>query len=103
MLRIIYDILSITKHIDKMEQISNVELNRKMQDDNTKMYIEFELPVENRWKLKNEIIILDVASEQYTLDREELLGDSVIWKFNKSKISLRPLTEKLDKLYSEIG
>jgi hypothetical protein len=86
-----------------MMQISNVELNRKIQNNNPKMYIEIELPVQNSWVLKNEIIILDVNKEQYTLDREELLGDSVIWKHNKSQISLKPLTDKLDELYGRLG
>jgi hypothetical protein len=82
--------------------ISNVELNKVLQQNDAKMYIDGELEPRNMYIRKNEIVILDVDNEQYYLDREEFYNDVVIWVFNKSNISLKPLIDNLNKLYSEM-
>jgi hypothetical protein len=86
-----------------MIQVSNIELNRLIQDADTKMYIDFELPPKNMYVRKNEVIILDVNNEQYTLHREDFLNDVVIWWHNNSMISLKNLSARLEKMYSELG
>jgi hypothetical protein len=82
--------------------ISNLELYRILTSpylDKAELFIDGELPCRNMYIRKTEIIVLEVDGTQYHLDREEFYNDVVIWNFNKSQITFKPLSKKLDELY----